>query len=188
VLNYTQVTGLIRDAQGYINGVEGRDLESGEPFAARARVVINATGPFSDGVRRMADPAAAPTIAPSQGIHLVFDRSFLAGDHAIMVPHTSDGRVLFAIPWHGHTLVGTTDTPIAEAALEPIAMEDEIEFILSTAALYLAHPPTRDDILSVFAGIRPLARSTDTARTASLSRDHTIRIEESGLVSIAGGK
>jgi glycerol-3-phosphate dehydrogenase len=127
-------------------------------------------------------------IAPSQGIHLVFDRSFLAGDTAIMVPHTSDGRVMFAIPWHGHTVVGTTDTPIVEATLEPAAMEQEIEFILQTAALYLEKKPTRADILSVFAGIRPLVRSGEAGNTAALSRDHTIRIENSGMITICGGK
>jgi glycerol-3-phosphate dehydrogenase len=127
-------------------------------------------------------------IAPSQGIHLVFDRSFLAGDTAIMVPHTSDGRVMFAIPWHGHTVVGTTDTPISEATLEPVAMEQEIEFILQTASLYLEKKPTRADVLSVFAGIRPLVRSGESGNTATLSRDHTIRIENSGLITICGGK
>ena len=188
LLNYAQVTSLTRDGEGYVNGVEVQDLESGTAFTAKARVVINATGPFSDGVRRLADTGAVPMIAPSQGIHLVFHRNFLAGDHAIMVPHTSDGRVMFAIPWHGHTLVGTTDTPVPEAELEPVAMEAEIEFILSTAALYLSHPPAREDILSMFAGIRPLARAAESSRTASLSRDHTIRIEDSGMVTIAGGK
>jgi glycerol-3-phosphate dehydrogenase len=127
-------------------------------------------------------------IAPSQGIHLVFDSSFLAGDSAVMVPHTSDGRVLFAIPWHGHTVVGTTDTPIDEPVLEPVAMEQEIEFILQTASLYLTRKPTRADVLSVFAGIRPLVRMKDAGNTAALSRDHTIRIENSGLVTICGGK
>jgi glycerol-3-phosphate dehydrogenase len=127
-------------------------------------------------------------IAPSQGIHLVFDRSFLAGDDAIMVPHTSDGRVMFAIPWHDHTVVGTTDTPIGEPALEPAALEQEIDFILQTSALYLAKTPTRADILSVFAGIRPLVRSGEAGNTAALSRDHTIRIENSGMVTVCGGK
>jgi glycerol-3-phosphate dehydrogenase len=124
-------------------------------------------------------------IAPSQGIHLVFDRSFLAGDDAIMVPHTSDGRVMFAIPWHGHTVVGTTDTPIGAPSLEPAALEQEIEFILQTSALYLAKKPTRADILSVFAGIRPLVRSGEAGNTAALSRDHTIRIENSGMITSA---
>ena len=182
LLNYTRVIAVRND------GVRVRDEETGEEFEAAARVVINATGAFSDGVRRMADPAAAPIIAPSQGIHLVFDGSFLPGENAIMVPHTSDGRVMFAIPWHGHTLVGTTDTPVAEATAEPVAMEEEIEFILQTAALYLAKAPSRADVLSVFAGIRPLVKHGDGGRTASLSRDHTIVIEDSGIVTIAGGK
>ena len=151
-------------------------------------MVINATGPFTDDLRRKADPSAQPMIAPSQGIHLVFDGSFLAGESAIMVPHTSDGRVMFAIPWHGHTLVGTTDTPIAEPALEPVAQEQEIEFVLQTASLYLAKKPGRSDVTSVFAGIRPLVRAGDSANTAALSRDHTIRIENSGMVTICGGK
>jgi glycerol-3-phosphate dehydrogenase len=170
------------------DGVRVRDEETGEEFDAAARVVINATGAFSDSVRRMADPKVAPIIAPSQGIHLVFDGSFLAGDNAIMVPHTSDGRVMFAIPWHGHTLVGTTDTPVAKTTAEPVAMEEEIEFILQTASLYLAKAPTRADVHSVFAGIRPLVKQGDGGRTASLSRDHTIVIEDSGIVTIAGGK
>jgi glycerol-3-phosphate dehydrogenase len=188
LLNYVAVTGLTKDADGFVNGVEARDVETGAGFHAQAAVVINATGPFSDRLRLQADPAAAPIIAPSQGIHLVFDRSFLPGDSAIMVPHTSDGRVMFAIPWHGHTLIGTTDTPVTEAPLEPVAMEQEIEFILETASLYLARKPTREDILSVFAGIRPLVKSGGAGSSAALSRDHTIHIDQSGLLTICGGK
>ena len=188
LLNYVEVTGLSKDADGFVNGVYARDLETGEELTALGKVVINATGPFSDRLRRQADPAVEPMIAPSQGIHLVFDGSFLAGDSAIMVPHTSDGRILFAIPWHGHTVVGTTDTPIAEPSLEPVAMQQEVEFILDTASLYLARKPTRQDVLSVFAGIRPLVRMKDAGSTASLSRDHTIRIELSGMITICGGK
>ncbi len=188
LLNYVQVTGLTKDSEGFIDGVMARDAETGEEFHAQAEVAINATGPFSDRLRRQADASTAPMIAPSQGVHLVFDRSFLPGDSAIMVPHTSDGRVMFAIPWHGHTLIGTTDTPVADAALEPVAMEQEIEFILSTASLYLAHKPTRGDILSVFAGIRPLVKAAGSGNTAALSRDHTIHIENSGLLTICGGK
>jgi glycerol-3-phosphate dehydrogenase len=188
LLNYAPVTELTKDAEGFVDGVKFRDAETGEEFEARAKVVINATGPFADNLRRNADPSVQPMIAPSQGIHLVFDRSFLAGDNAIMVPHTSDGRVMFAIPWHGHTLVGTTDTPVAEAAIEPVALEQEIDFILQTASLYLEKKPTRDDILSVFAGIRPLVRSGESGNTSALSRDHTIRIENSGMITICGGK
>jgi glycerol-3-phosphate dehydrogenase len=165
-----------------------RDLEAGREFTVAAKVVINATGPFSDGVRKLAEPDAPPLIAPSQGIHLVFDRSFLPGRHAIMVPHTRDGRVMFAIPWHGHTLVGTTDTPIDTPTLEPRPLDSEIAFILETAAQYLHKAPTRDDVLSVFVGIRPLVRSGDSRITAALSRDHTIHIDTSGLLTTTGGK
>jgi glycerol-3-phosphate dehydrogenase len=188
LLNYAPVTGLTKDVEGFVDGAVFRDAETGDELTARARVVVNATGPFTDSVRRMADPSVEPIIAPSQGIHLVFDGSFLAGDSAIMVPHTSDGRVMFAIPWHGHTVVGTTDTPIAEPVLEPVALEQEINFILATAALYLDKKPERRDVLSVFAGIRPLVRAGEGGSTAALSRDHTIRVEESGLLTVCGGK
>jgi glycerol-3-phosphate dehydrogenase len=188
LLNYVQVTGVTRDRQDFVDGILARDLENGEELRAFARVVINATGAFCDNLRRSAEPSAKPLIAPSQGVHLVFSSDFLPGNSAIMVPHTSDGRVLFAIPWHGHVLVGTTDTPIASAALEPVAMEKEIEFILSTAGEYLAKAPTRNDVLSVFAGIRPLVRGEGTVSTAALSRDHIIHIDGSGLMTICGGK
>jgi glycerol-3-phosphate dehydrogenase len=187
-LNYVRVLDLTKDNEGLVNGVVAQDVESGAGIEAAAKVVINATGAFADEIRRMAEPGAKDMIAPSQGVHLVFDRTFLPGESAIMVPHTSDGRVMFAIPWHGHTLVGTTDTPISSVALEPQAMEQEVEFILSTAALYLAKAPRREDVLSVFAGIRPLVKAGDGANTAALSRDHTIRIDESALLTIAGGK
>jgi glycerol-3-phosphate dehydrogenase len=188
VLNYAKVTSLTRSRQGWVDGVVATDLESGTSVRARAKVVINATGAFCDGVRQLVEPEARPIIAPSQGAHLVFDRSFLPGDTAIMVPHTSDGRVMFAIPWHGHTLVGTTDTAVTSPSLEPVPMEQEIDFILSTAALYLHKEPTRADILSAFAGIRPLVKRGDGSNTAALSRDHTIHIDQSGLLTITGGK
>ena len=188
LLNYADVFQLTRDGENFIDGVRFRDVETGEEFEERARVVINATGPFVDQVRKLSDPAEPPIISPSQGIHLVFDGSFLSSESAIMVPHTSDGRVMFAIPWHGHTVVGTTDTPITAASPEPVALDQEVEFILQTASLYLAHKPTRNDVLSVFAGIRPLVAAGESGNTASLSRGHTIRIENSGMVTICGGK
>jgi glycerol-3-phosphate dehydrogenase len=187
-LNYTPATSFTRDADGFIDGIVARDLESEQDFHAPARVVINAAGPQSDLVRRLAHADIEPLIAPSQGIHLVFDGSFLPGGAAIMVPHTTDGRVMFAIPWHGHTVVGTTDTPVDDVTLEPRPFEDEIEFILETAGRYLRRPITRADVLSVFVGIRPLVRSGSGGSTASLSRDHTIHIDPSGLLTIAGGK
>ena len=188
LINYTRVTGLTKDAEGVVNGAIAIESESGEEITVQARVVVNATGAFADDTRRQADASARPLISPSQGVHLVFDRAFLPGNTAIMVPHTSDGRVMFAIPWHNHTLVGTTDTPIAGPVLEPVAQEQEIEFILNTSALYLAKAPKRGDVLSVFAGIRPLVKSGEAGNTAALSRDHTIHIDNSGLLTIAGGK
>lgn len=188
LLNYVEVTGLTKDAHGFVDGVNARDVETGGEFRAAAKVVINATGAFSDRLRLLAEAEAEPMIAPSQGIHLVFDSAFLAGKSAVLVPHTSDGRVLFAIPWHGHTLVGTTDTPIPAATLEPVALQEEIDFVLATARQYLSKAPTRDDVLSVFAGVRPLVRTASTGNTASLSRDHVIHIDRAGLVSVMGGK
>jgi glycerol-3-phosphate dehydrogenase len=188
LLNYAQVFGFTNGADGFVDGVLARDLETGAEIESKAKVVVNATGAFSDLVRKLADGNVKPMIAPSQGIHLVFDRSFLPGDSAIMVPHTSDGRVMFAIPWHDHTVVGTTDTPITEPQLEPLPLHEEVEFILETAGRYLEKPPTRADVLSVFVGIRPLVRAGDAKNTSALSRDHTIHIDDSALLTIAGGK
>jgi glycerol-3-phosphate dehydrogenase len=188
LMNYARVTGLGKGSDNIINGVTWQDTETGETFNAKARVVVNATGAFTDSVRQLADPNAKTMIAPSQGAHIILDRSFLPGTNAILVPHTKDGRVMFAIPWHNHTLVGTTDTSVPKADLEPVATEQEVEFMLETASLYLAKKPTKADILSVWAGIRPLVKAGDGKNTAALSRDHTVHIDQSGLLSIAGGK
>jgi glycerol-3-phosphate dehydrogenase len=149
---------------------------------------VNATGVFTDEVRRLADAQAQPLMVTSQGIHLVFDRSFLKGDTALMVPRTSDGRVLFVIPWHGHAVAGTTDTPVDTPSLEPKALDEEIEFILETAGRYLSRPPTRADVLAVYVGLRPLVKSNGEGKTSSLSRDHVIHVDTSGLLTITGGK
>jgi glycerol-3-phosphate dehydrogenase len=186
LLNYCPAAGLLRDADGYIDGVAARDEESGEEFNLHARIVVNATGVFTDSIRRMADPAAEQLVVASQGIHLVFERSFLKGDTALMVPKTSDGRVLFVIPWHGHAVAGTTDTPVDEPSLEPRAYEEEIEFILDTATRFFVRPPTRADILSVYVGLRPLVKGD--GKTSALSRDHVIHVDTSGLLTITGGK
>ncbi|MDQ3800358.1 MAG: glycerol-3-phosphate dehydrogenase/oxidase [Acidobacteriota bacterium] len=191
VLNYARVFGLTKDAEGFIDGLNFVDEESGQIFQARAKVVVNATGAFCDAIRRMSDANVKPLIAPSQGIHLVFRREFLPTANAIMIPHTADGRVLFAIPWHNHTLVGTTDTPVEKAELEPSALEEEIEFVLDTAGKYLHKAPQRKDVLSVFTGIRPLVKSgggDGGKNTAALSRDHTIQIDDAGLITLTGGK
>jgi glycerol-3-phosphate dehydrogenase len=190
VVNYAEVVATLKDAAGFLSGVVIEDHESGDSHAAQAKVVVNATGIFTDATRRLAEGSARPMVTPSQGIHLVLDRSFLRGDNAIMVPRTSDGRVLFAIPWHDRTLVGTTDTAIDHPSYEPLPFEDEIEFVLSTAREYLSRPPTRADVLSVFVGIRPLvsAPGGGDGKTSALSRGHTIHIDESGLMTVVGGK
>lgn len=189
VLNYSRVTG-IRKSEGLTDGVEFLDVETGRTFSARGRVVINATGVFSDSIRLLDDPGAARAVQPSQGVHLVFDRSFLQGDSAIMVPHTDDGRVLFVIPWHGKVLVGTTDTPMDDAEIEPRATRDEVGFILRNAARYLARDPKEEDVLAVFAGQRPLVRppGKDGGSTKAISRNHEILVSDSGLVTVVGGK
>lgn len=190
LLNYCPATGLLRDTDGYISGVTAIDRESGEELTLLARIVVNATGVFTDSIRYMADPAAEPLMVTSQGIHLVFHRSFLKGETALMVPRTSDGRVLFVIPWHGHAVAGTTDTPVDAPSLEPRPLEEEIEFILETAARFLVRPPTRADVLAVYVGLRPLVRSDvgGDGKTSALSRDHVIHVDTSGLLTITGGK
>jgi glycerol-3-phosphate dehydrogenase len=187
VLNHAPVVGLIHGPGQTVGGVIVRDEETGAEWQAGARVVVNAAGPFCDEVRRLADPTAAPLVAASQGSHVVLDRSFLPGDSALLVPETPDGRVLFAIPWHGHTLVGTTDVEVPTAPVEPRPTAEEIDFILETAARYLARQPRRTDVLSTFAGIRPLVKA-GAGTTAALSRDHTVRVDAPGLVTITGGK
>ena len=187
--NYVEVTDLRKDVGGFVDGVYAREMETGEVFEIAAKCVVNATGPFADALRILDDPAAQPLIAPSQGVHLVLDASFLRGTSAIMVPRTEDKRVLFVIPWQNRALVGTTDTPIDEVTLEPQPREEEIAFLLRTAGRYLTRDPTPDDVLSVFTGIRPLVRAAaEGTRTAELSREHTIEISASGLLTIAGGK
>lgn len=188
LINYARVVSLVKHSDGFVSGLTFRDEESGTSRTLAARCVINATGPFCDELRRVDQPGTKPIIAPSQGVHLVLSREFLPGETAIMVPHTRDGRVMFAIPWHGHAVVGTTDTPIPASTLEPLAQDQEIDFIIETASDYLSKRPTRADVLSVFTGIRPLVKSGDAANTAALSRDHTIEISASGLLTIAGGK
>jgi len=186
-VNYVKAVGLEKEA-GLISGVECEDVETNEHFHVRAKAVINATGVFTDAVRHMDDPAAHDMITASQGVHLVLPKEFVPGNAAVMVPHTTDGRVLFAVPWHEHVVVGTTDTPLDHIDLEPRALEEEIDFILANAAKYLAKDPDRSDVLSVFAGLRPLVKSGGSGNTAALSRDHTIVVADSGLITITGGK
>ena len=168
VLNGMEVVGLSRTG-GHVDRVRVRDADDGALREVRARVVVNATGIFSDEVRRLDDPEASTMIEPAQGVHLVLDRSFAPGDNAIMVPHTDDGRVLFVIPWHERVLVGTTDTPMTEPELEPRALAEEVGFILRNAARYMAKDPSESDVLGVFAGQRPLVHRGGTRAAASRS-------------------
>lgn len=188
VLNYCKVTQLLK-TDNLISGVTAIDQETDEEFTIKAKVVINATGVFADEIIQLDEPDKRNLITPSQGIHLILDKSFLPGDYAIMVPHTSDGRVMFAVPWHNHVVVGTTDTLIEKHSLEPVALDSEINFVLETAGKYLTKQPSRKDVLSVFAGLRPLAKPEDeTKATKEISRGHKILISVSGLITIIGGK
>lgn len=186
-LNYAAVTGFLR-AGDRIAGVLARDEESGEELAIQGKAVVNATGVYADTLRAIDDQKAAPMLSPSQGVHIVLDRSFLPGESALMIPRTDDGRVLFAIPWHDRVVVGTTDTPVQEAVIEPRALPEEVAFLLSHAARYLTRDPVASDVLSIYAGLRPLVKAGGGTNTASLSRDHTLVVAPSGLVTVTGGK
>jgi len=189
VLNYFKVNGLLKDKHGKINGVRVTESFSGEQFLLNGNLVVNATGVFTDDIVRMDEKGSKPTIKPSQGVHIVLDKSFLQSTSAIMIPKTDDGRVLFAIPWYNEVVVGTTDTPVSDITIEPVALEQEIDFILKTAEKYLLKPPRRKDILCVFAGLRPLAADPDNpSSTKEVSRRHKITLSSSGLLSITGGK
>jgi glycerol-3-phosphate dehydrogenase len=189
LLNYFKVTGLHKSNSGMINGVKTKDIETGTEYLLKATAVVNATGVFVDEILQMDTASQKPLVRSSQGVHVVLNRSFLAGDKAIMIPKTTDGRVLFTVPWHDHVLVGTTDTPLDNHSLEPVALDKEISFILETAGQYLTKAPTRQDVLSVFAGLRPLAApDKDTGATKEISRSHKLIVNASGLVTIIGGK
>lgn len=187
MLNYCRCVELVKE-NNLVTGVLARDVESGEEFTIRARCVINATGVFVDDLRQQDERTSKKLVAVSQGIHLVLPKIFLPGKTAIMVPKTADGRVLFAVPWHDCVVVGTTDTPVSHRSLEPRALDEERDFVLSHARRYLARDPSDSDVLSIFAGQRPLVKSGEGKNTAVLSRDHTILVSASGLVTITGGK
>jgi glycerol-3-phosphate dehydrogenase len=186
VLNHMQVTALLK-TNGQTWGFRLCDNVSSQELEIKAKVVINATGVFSDAIQQLDDSSHSATIVPSQGIHLVFDREFLPGDAAIMIPHTDDGRVLFAVPWHNRIITGTTDTPVTSILEEPAPLESEVEFVLEHVSRYFSKEPRLEDVRSMFAGLRPLVKST-AKRTAEISRDHSIVVSSSGLISILGGK
>lgn len=187
ILNYMDVTGLVK-TNGLTSGVKVRDTINNEDLEFSGRVVINATGVFTDSILKMDKPDSKPIVSPSQGIHIILDKEFLPGDSAIMVPQTDDGRVLFAVPWHDKVVVGTTDTAVKDPSFEPKAFDEEVDFVMTHAARYLTKDPEMSDVKSVFAGLRPLVKAGDEGNTAALSRDHTLLISESGLVTITGGK
>ncbi|MBX6315416.1 MAG: glycerol-3-phosphate dehydrogenase/oxidase, partial [Isosphaeraceae bacterium] len=186
-LNYAPVTGFEKQG-GRIAQVRARDAETGEEFAVAARAVLNATGVYADHVRRLDDPEAPPLLAPSQGAHLVLDRSFLPGDAAVMIPRTDDGRVLFAIPWHDRVVLGTTDTPIHGTPIEPRPLAEEVAFLREHAARYFGRAPEGGMIRSLYAGLRPLLGVGGGRATATLSREHAVEVSDAGLVTITGGK
>jgi glycerol-3-phosphate dehydrogenase len=187
VLNYAYVTALLKTANR-VKGVVARDVETGREYELPAKVVINATGVFTDSVRQLDDQAAAPIVAASQGSHIVLDSDFLPAETAMIVPKTDDGRVLFAIPWHGKLLVGTTDVPVSAPTEDPKPSSVEIDYLLDHIGRYLVRKPSRSDIRSTFAGLRPLVRHGPTRNTALVPRDHTILVSSSKLITITGGK
>ena len=189
VLNYAKVIDLLKNGDGMIEGIILQDQETGKTYKIKGRSVVNATGVFVDQINNIDTPGSKPLIVPSQGVHLVLDKSFLRGSHAIMIPKTSDDRVLFAVPWHEKVVVGTTDTKIGEISIEPRALEEEVEFILQNAAQYLEKSPGRADVKSVFAGLRPLAASQESdEKTKEISRSHKLVISQSGMITVIGGK
>ncbi len=193
IVNHVQARGLLLE-RGQVRGVQVHDVETELTTTVRARCVVNAAGVWVDAVRDMdraeGTPVRPPLVAPSQGVHLVVDRSFMPGDHALLVPKTADGRVLFAVPWLGKTVLGTTDTPRQDLAREPTPFAEEVAFILGESARYLARAPQRSDVRSVWVGLRPLVKpqGEDGENTKSLSREHTVIVGRSGLVTVTGGK
>jgi glycerol-3-phosphate dehydrogenase len=189
LLNYAKVTGLSKDPTDKLTGLTFRDEIQKETHHIQAKMIVNATGVFADKILQLDNPSAAKTIQPSQGIHLILDLSFLGGTDALMIPKTKDGRVLFGVPWHNKLLLGTTDTIREKAKLEPEALQQEIDFVLETAGGYLTKKPSREDVIAVFAGLRPLARPKEgSTKTKEISRSHKIILSQSGLVSLTGGK
>ena len=186
VINYMSVEALMKE-KGIVCGVIAKDRFENKEYEIKAKVVINATGIFSDSIAKLDDKNAEPLISHSQGIHLVFDKGFLLSETAVMIPRTDDGRVLFAVPWHNKIIVGTTDTPVSSASEEPVAMKDEIEFVMQHVHRYLKKDPTYSDIRSIFAGLRPLVKSSSKI-TSAISRDHHIAVSDSELITITGGK
>ena len=193
VVNYCPARALVHEG-GKVAGFVCEDADSGRQFTVRARTVVNATGVWVDTLRQMDGEAIGrpvkPIVAPSQGVHIVVDREFLPSDHALMVPKTADGRVLFAVPWLGKLILGTTDSPRQDIVREPQPFSEEVRFILEESARYLTRAPREEDIRSIWVGLRPLVKPQDDDgdNTKSLSREHTVLASRSGLVTVTGGK
>lgn len=188
-LNYIKVEDFKKE-NGKINGVYASDMLTGDSYHLKAKVVLNATGVFVNNLIQKDNPSSSKIVKPSQGVHIVVDQKFLKSEHALLIPKTKDGRVLFAVPWHNRVILGTTDLPKESALLEPKATNEEIDFILDTAGRYLTNKPTRKDIKSVFAGLRPLVapKENSNGKTKEISRNHKIIVSKSNLVTIIGGK
>lgn len=201
LINYCAATGLIHE-NGKIAGLHVQDKETGQTYSVKAQCVINAAGVWVDEFRQMdGEKTKRPVkamVAPSQGTHLVVDREFMPSDHAILIPKTADGRVLFVVPWLGKLILGTTDSPRDDAAREPTAFPQDTDFILGEAAKYLTRAPQRSDVKSIWVGLRPLVKPPDEdsragnspsgSPTKKLSREHTILVSKSGLLTVTGGK
>ena len=187
LLNYCGVSQFIKE-NNQIVGVVAKDTFTDEEYQIKGKAIVNATGVFADEVLQMAEGTSTKTIAPSQGIHLVIEKHFFRGETALMMPKTDDGRVFFLIPWHDKLVLGTTDTPVKNVALEPQALQEEIEFVIHHFNKYTTSKITKADVKSVFVGLRPLAKVENELTTAVMPRDHKIKILPSGLIHITGGK
>lgn len=193
LVNYCSANELVHEG-GKVSGLICEDRETGTTYTIRAKCVVNATGVWVDAFRQQDAAAlgrpAKPIVAPSQGVHIVVDREFLPSDHALMVPKTADGRVLFAVPWLGKVILGTTDSPRQDLAREPLPFKEEVAFILSESARYLTRAPAPSDVRSIWVGLRPLVKPQDDDgdNTKSISREHTVIASASGLVTVTGGK
>jgi glycerol-3-phosphate dehydrogenase len=187
VVNHLEVVNLIVENKK-IAGVVLKDEVTGDEISVKSKVVINATGVFADNIMNLEDASSQKMISPSQGVHLVIDKHFFEGEQALMVPKTSDGRVLFIVPWHNQLVIGTTDTKIDKITEEPKALEEEINFLITHFNKYSTQLIERKDVKSVYAGLRPLIKSSNISATSLLSREHTIVISAGGLLTIAGGK
>jgi glycerol-3-phosphate dehydrogenase len=187
-LNYARVTDFAHDPQGQLSAANVHDAISGEEFVVRARKFVNATGTGADKVRQLANPQLPTRMRPSKGVHLLFPAHLFPGTDALLVPHTEDGRVIFAVPWQERLLVGTTDDEVTPAT-RMVVQKDEAQYLLRQLNPYLQTPLRREQAISGLAGLRPLVAARGQTQTSKLIRDHEVELDStSGLVSILGGK